>query len=168
MKEFLVDLLGLDEKADTIAVGQICWRTGVVFLIAIILLRISGRRTFASNSSLEMVVKFMLGAILSRAIAGDSPFGPIIAAAVTLVLLHRLLAYATYFLPALGRLVKGQASILAEGETIHHDELRYASLSEEAMRAAVRGAANIDDLGQAKTVRLEHDGTISVVKKEAS
>ena len=60
----------------------------------------------------------MLGAILSRAIAADSPFGVIIAAAATLVLLHRLLAYTTYFFPPLGRLVKGQPSILAEGDTI--------------------------------------------------
>lgn len=166
MTDFLVDLLGLDAKANTITASQICWRTGVVFIIAIVLLRLSGRRTFASNSGLETVVKFMLGAILSRAIAGDSPFGVIVAAAVTLVLLHRLLAYATYFFPALGRLVKGESSVLAEGATIHHHELRRASLSEEALRAALRGAANTDDLTQTKAVRLEHDGTISVVKKE--
>jgi uncharacterized membrane protein YcaP (DUF421 family) len=167
MQEFFVDLLGLDKKADTLAIGQICWRTGVVFIIAIVLLRLSGRRTFASSSALETVVKFMLGAILSRAIAGDSPFGVIIAAAVTLVLLHRLLAYATYFMPALGRLVRGEPSVLAEGEELKIQELRRASISEEAVHAAVRGAANFDDLGQAKTVRLEYDGTISVVKKEA-
>ncbi len=165
MKEFFVELLGLDAKADTITTNQICWRTGLVFLIAIVLLRISGRRTFASNSGLETVVKFMLGAILSRAIAGDSPFGPIVAAATALVLLHRALAYATYFFPAFGRLVKGEPSILAEGNEIRHHELRRASLPEQAMRAAVRGAANLDDLAEAKTVRLEHDGTISVVKK---
>lgn len=110
------------------------------------LLRISGRRTFASNSGLEMVVKFMLGAILSRAIAGDSPFGPIVAAATTLVLFHRLLAYATYAFPAFGRLLKGQDSVLVEAGVINHHELRRASLSEAAMRAAVRGAANIEDL----------------------
>jgi uncharacterized membrane protein YcaP (DUF421 family) len=167
MSNFLVDLLGLHAKADTITASQICWRTGVVFLIAIVLLRISGRRTFASNSGLEMVVKFMLGAILSRAIAADSPFGVIIAAAVTLVLLHRIMAYATYFFPALGRLIKGESSVLAEGTTIHHHALRRASLSEEALHAAVRGAANTDDLDQTVIVRLEHDGTVSVVKKEA-
>jgi uncharacterized membrane protein YcaP (DUF421 family) len=167
MTDFLVDLLGLTAKADTITASQICWRTGAVFIIAIVLLRIAGRRTFASNSGLETVVKFMLGAILSRAIAADSPFGVIVAAAVTLVLLYRLLAYATYFFPALGRLVKGEASVLAEGATIHHQELRRASFSEEALHAAVRGAANTDDLTQTKVVRLEHDGTISVVKKEA-
>jgi uncharacterized membrane protein YcaP (DUF421 family) len=137
-----------------------------VSLIAIVLLRVSGRRTFASNSGLEMVVKFMLGAILSRAIAGDSPFVPIVAAAVTLVLFHRLLAYTTCFFPAFGRLIKGEDSVLVKDGVINHHELRRASLSEAAMRAAVRGASNLEDLAQAQTVRLEHDATISVVKKE--
>lgn len=167
MKELLADLIGLHETAQTISAGQISARTAVVFLVALVLLRISGRRTFASNSSLEMIVKFMLGAILSRAIAADAPFFTILAAATTLVLVHRALAYLTYFFPALGRLVKGEASVLAEGSTIHHHELRWASISEEALQAGVRGAANLDDLAQTKTVRLEHDGSISVVKKTA-
>ena len=166
MKEFFANLIGLHETAQTISAGQISARTITVFLIAIVLLRLSGRRTFASNSALEMVVKFMLGATLSRAIAADAPFFTILAAAATLVLVHRGLAYVTYFFPVVGRLVKGEASILAEGATIHHHELRRASISEEALQAGVRGAANVDDLAQVKTVRLEHDGTVSVVKKK--
>lgn len=166
MKEFFADLIGLHETAQTISAGQVSARTVVVFLIAIVLLRLSGRRTFASNSALEIIVKFMLGATLSRAIAADAPFFTILTAATTLVLLHRALAYLTYFFPALGRLVKGEASILAEGATIHHNELRRASISEEALQSGLRAGANLDDLGQAKAVRLEYDGTISVVKKE--
>ena len=165
MKDFLADLIGLHATAQTISVGQISTRTVVVFLVALVLLRISGRRTFASNSGLETVVKFMLGATLSRAIAADSPFFTILAAATTLVLVHRGLAYLTYFFPVLGRLVKGEASVLADGATIRHHELRRASISEEALLAGARGAANLDDLSQTKIVRLEHDGTISVVKK---
>ena len=165
MKEFFADFIGLHETAQTISAGQISARTVVVFLIAIVLLRLSGRRTFASNSALEIVVKFMLGATLSRAIAADAPFFTILAAALTLVLVHRGMAYLTYFFPAIGRLVKGEASILAEGTTVHHRELRRASISPEALQSGLRAGANIDDLAQAKAVRLEHDGTISVVKK---
>ncbi|RZK28913.1 MAG: DUF421 domain-containing protein [Hymenobacter sp.] len=166
MKEFFVELLGLAAKADTITTSQICWRTLVVFLIALVLLRVSGRHTFASNSAQETIVKFMLGALLSRAIAGDSPFGVILAAAVTLVLLHRVLAYATYFFPPFGRLVKGESSVLATNGEVNHHELRRASFSEEALHAALRGAANLDDLTEVREVRLEHDGTVTVVKKE--
>jgi len=165
MTDFFVELLGLEAKADAITVSQICWRTGVVFLIALVLLRVSGRHTFASNSAQETIVKFMLGGLLSRAITGDSSFGVVIAAAVMLVLLHRALAYATYFVPAFGRLVKGESSVLAEDGKVRRHELRRASLSEEALHAALRGAANVDDLAQVKLVRLEHDGTVTVVKK---
>ena len=165
MKTFFADLIGLHETSQTISAGQISARTMVVFLIALVLLRLSGQRTFASNSSLDMIVKFMLGATLSRAIAADAPFFTILAAALTLVLVHRALAHLTYFFPALGRLVKGEASILAEGATIHHHELRRASISEEALQSGLRVSANLDDLAQVKTVRLEYDGSISVVKK---
>lgn len=166
MKEFFADLIGLYETSKTISASQISVRTVVVFFIALVLLRLSGRRTFASNSALEMIVKFMLGATLSRAIAADAPFFTILAAAVTLVLTHRVLAYLTYFFPALGRLVKGEASILSEGTTIHHKELRRASISEEVLRAGLRTGANLNDLAETKTIRLEHDGNISVVKKD--
>ncbi|MDJ0363791.1 DUF421 domain-containing protein [Hymenobacter sp. H14-R3] len=166
MNDFFVELLGLHAKADTITTSQICWRTGFISLVAILLLRLSGRRTFASSSALETIVKFMLGGLLSRAIAAAGPFWPTIAAATTLVVVHRVIAYATYFFPALGRLIKGEPSILAEGNHIHYDELRFASFSEQAMRAAVRAAANLDDLSKVETVRLEHDGSVSVIKKE--
>ena len=164
MKEFFVELLGLAAKADTITTSQICWRTLVVFIIALVLVRVSSRRMFASNSAQEIIVKFMLGALLSRAIAGDSPFGVIIAASATLVLLHRALAYATYFFPIFGRLVKGESSILATGGAVNHKALQRASLSEEALYAAMRGAANLDDLKQVKVARLEYDGTVTVIK----
>lgn len=134
MQDFLVDLFGLHATASTITASQTCWRAVLVSFIALVLLRISGRRTFAGNSSLDMVVKFMLEAVLSRAILGSSPFWPTVAAATTLVVFHRLLAYATYFSPTLSRLIKGEASVVAEGGVIHHHELRYASLSEAAMR----------------------------------
>ena len=166
IEEFWSDLLGLSASPSNITTSAICWRTVVISFVAIVLLRVTGRRTFASSSALETIVKFMLGGLLSRAIAAAGPFGATIAAATTLVVVHRLIAYATYFIPPLGRLIKGEPSILAEGNHIHYDELRLASFSEQAMRAAVRAAANLDDLSEAKTVRLEHDGSISVVKKE--
>lgn len=166
MTDFFVNLLGLDETAKTISYGQIMWRTLSVFIVALLLLRISGRRTFASNSALEMIVKFMTGAILSRAIMAESPYLLTLLAATTLILLHRILAYVTYFFPALGRLLRGSPSVLAEGTTIYHHELRRASISEADMMASVHSTSNLDDLSRVKTVRLEHDGLVSVVKKE--
>ena len=167
MQDFLINLLGLHEKAETIAVSQVCWRTFTVFLLALLLLRISGRRTFASNSSLDMVVKFMTGALLSQAILASVPYWLGIAGATTLILLHRAVAYLTFFFPAVGRVLRGSPSVLAENGVVNHHELRRASLTEADMMASVHSTANLDDLALTKTVRLEHDGMVSVVKKEA-
>ena len=167
MQEFLVELLGLHEKAETITPSQVCWRTVSVFLLALVLLRISGRRTFASNSALDMVVKFMTGALLSQAILASVPYWLGIAGATTLILLHRAVAYLTYFFPAVGRILRGSPSVLAAGPEIDHAALRRASFSEADMMAAVRSGANLNSLSEVKAVRLEHDGQVSVVKKEA-
>lgn len=137
-----------------------------MFTVALVLLRISGRRTLASSSALELIVKIMAGAILSRAIMGDSPYGLTLVAAASLVLMHRALAYLVYFFPALGRWLRGSPSVLAKGTTIFYDELRRASLTEADMQALVRSAANIDDLQQATLVQLEHDGMVSGIKKD--
>ncbi|NML67255.1 DUF421 domain-containing protein [Hymenobacter sp. RP-2-7] len=166
MEKFFVDLLGLHETAQTIAWSQVVWRTISVFLLAIALLRISGRRTFASNSALDMVIKFMTGAMLSQSILATLPYWVPVLGFTTLILLHRALAYITYFFPTVGRIIRGAPSVLAVGTEINHAELRLSSLSEADMMAAIRSGANLNTLTEVKTVRLEHDGQVSVVKKE--
>lgn len=168
MADFFVNLLGLHETAQTISSSQVVWRTVSVFLLALVLLRISGRRTFASNSALDMVIKFMTGAMLSQAILATLPYWVPVLGFTTLVLLHRAVSYLTYFFPALGRVLLGSPSVLAEGTTIHHHELRRASLTEADMMASVHSAANLEDLTKTKLVRLEHDGTVSVIKNDPS
>ncbi|AHJ97082.1 DUF421 domain-containing protein [Hymenobacter swuensis] len=165
MEAFFNQLLGMQATAETITVAQTCARAVLVFLVALVLLRLSGRRTFGGNSALDMVVKFMFGALLSRVIIADAPMGITFTAAAALVFVHRALAYALYFSPTLRRLVKGSDSVLAEGSTIHQHELRRASVSEPELHAGIRAAANTDDLSTLETVRLEHDGVITVVKK---
>lgn len=167
MEVFFDQLLGMQATADTITVGQTCARAVLVFLVALTLLRLSGRRTFGGNSALDMVVKFMFGALLSRVIVADAPMGISFTAAAALVTVHRLLAYALYYSAWLRRLVKGSDSVLAEGTTIYQHELRRASVSETELRAGIRAAVNTDDLSSLEKVRLEHDGVITVIKKSA-
>ncbi|RZL12978.1 MAG: DUF421 domain-containing protein [Hymenobacter sp.] len=166
MAEFFDNLLGLHETAQTIAWSQVMWRTVSVFLLALVLLRISGRRTFASNSALDMVVKFMTGAMLSQSILATLPYWVPVLGFTTLILLHRAVGYLTYFFPAVGRVLRGSPSVLARGTEVNHQELRLASLTEADMMAAVHSTANLEDLNQTRLVRLEHDGAVSVIKKD--
>jgi len=72
---------------------QMSLRAVLVFLIALVLIRVSGRRSFGQRSPFDSVVVILLGATLSRAIVGASPFVATVLASLVIVVCHRLLAW---------------------------------------------------------------------------
>src|ERR1700753_1268367 len=95
-----------------LSVLQMTARSVVVFVIAPILIRISGRRSFGLRSPLDNIITIVLGAVLSRAIVGASGFLPVIASCTALVLIHRLFAYGMVHSPAFSKLVSGEKILL--------------------------------------------------------
>ncbi len=86
MKDALDFLFGFHVDSHTITAVQMTTRAVLVFFAALALLCLSGPRTFGGSTAFDMVVKIMLGAVPSRAVAA-SPFG--------VVGLYRLLAWAS-------------------------------------------------------------------------
>lgn len=165
MKDFADFLFGLRADSHTITAVQMTARAVVVFFAALALLRVSGPRTFGSSTAFDMVVKIMLGALLSRAVVAASPFGGTLLAGLAFVGLHRLLAWAAYRSEWVGRLVKGQAHVLAEQGRPRADQLGQLNLTEKDLLEGLRENANVAALNQTAAVYLERDGSISVVKK---
>ncbi|QKG54038.1 hypothetical protein [Hymenobacter sp. BRD67] len=75
MKNILDFLIGFTVDSHTITAVQMTTRSVIVFFVALALLRLSGKRTFGGSTAFDMVVKIMLGAVLSRAVVAASPFG---------------------------------------------------------------------------------------------
>src|SRR6185312_3538587 len=86
---------------------QMSCRGIVVLLIALILIRVSGRRSFGLHTPLDNIITISLGAVLSRAIVGASPFIPVIVACFVIVLIHRLLGWLIVKSPKFGGIVEG-------------------------------------------------------------
>lgn len=157
-------LLALHADSHTITAGPMCARAVLVFFVALALLRLAGVRTFGGNTAFDMVLKIMLGALLSRAVVAASPFFGTLAAGAVFVGLHRLLAWAAYS-DAVGKLIKGEATVLARQGQLLPEHLRRANLSDKDLHEGLRDAAHLDSVAATETVYLERSGTISVVKK---
>lgn len=166
MSRFWDTLFGIHVDSDTISVLQMTTRAALVFFIGLVLIRLAGQRTFGGNTPFDMVLKIMLGAVLARAVVAASPFWGTTLAALVLVALHRLVAWASARSHLFGQLMKGRPVVLAEDGKINEKNLAKSNLSKNDLLAGVREKASLESLDEAETVRLERNGNISVVKKE--
>jgi uncharacterized membrane protein YcaP (DUF421 family) len=166
MHDLLDFLFGPHADSHTITAVQMMTRAVLVFFAALALLRLSGPRTFGGSTAFDMVVKIMLGAILSRAVAAASPFWGTLLAGLVFVLLHRGLAWASYHSEWVGKMVKGQVYVLAERGQPNSEQLRQLKLSEKDLREGLHENGNVATLADTEAVYLERDGSISVVKKK--
>lgn len=159
-------LLGdLWHKDELITDGQMACRAFVVFLLAIILVRLAGRRAFGMRSPFDTVISLLLGATLSRGIVGASSFTGTLGACLVLAILHRLLAYLSLKSSTLSRLVSGEANVLYVNGQFNRANMTSMLVSERDIEEAVQlkgQKATPDNIEQAF---IERNGEISVVKK---
>jgi uncharacterized membrane protein YcaP (DUF421 family) len=166
MKDVLDFLFGLHADSHTITAVQLMMRAVAVFFAALAMLRVSGKHTFGGSTAFDVVVKIMLGAVLSRAIVAASPFWGTLGAGLVFVLLHRLLAWAAFRSEWVGRLVKGEATLLAQHGQTFPDKLKQTNITEKDLLEGLHTQGNLTRLDQAEAVYLERNGSISVVKKQ--
>ncbi|MEZ0602057.1 DUF421 domain-containing protein [Paraburkholderia sp. IW21] len=164
MMDVILLLFGEGKNLDPLQMGM---RSIAVFLIALVLIRVSGRRSFGQRSPFDLVVVILLGATLSRAIVGASPFVATIGAALVIVVCHRLLAWACMRSQALERLVGGvERELFSNGKFDAH-EMDAALVSRTDIHESVRqktGSRTMDDVAAAI---LERNGEVSVIRKKA-
>ncbi len=68
--------------------GQECARAVLIFFYGLVMLRLSGRRTFAQMSAIDLVISIVVGSNLSRAMTGGVPLWGTLASVIVLVVLH--------------------------------------------------------------------------------
>ena len=159
----LIQIFGEGKELNAL---QMSSRGVVVFLIALALIRISGRRSFGMRTPLDNIIVITLGAVLSRAIVGASPFLPIILTSLVIVLLHRALGWLTVHNKTMERIMEGKKIVLYADGAFLEGNMNDALVSKEDIMLGVRKTALTDDMNIIKTVYMEHNGEISAIKKD--
>ena len=160
---WLITVFGEGKDLNTLQMSD---RGIVVFLIALVLIRISGRRSFGIRTPLDNIIVVMLGAVLSRAVVGASAFVPVIVVCFIVVLLHRLFGWLIVRSRHFGEIVEGKRFLLyKDGQFIRHN-MEKALVCEEDMMQGVRKSALTEDMSKISVVYMERNGEISAIKKQ--
>jgi uncharacterized membrane protein YcaP (DUF421 family) len=151
-------MLKLDVPAWNIAL-----RTAAVYAVALVGLRLAGKREIGQMTVFDLVVLLLIANAVQNAMVGpDTSLTGGVLAAVVLLVLNTVLARLRLRWPRLRRLVEGSPTLLVLHGEVLADHLRREGLDQDTLEAALRehGVANVAD---AEMAVLEIDGSISVV-----
>jgi uncharacterized membrane protein YcaP (DUF421 family) len=158
-------ILELFGEGKDLSIVQMSCRAIVIFFIALVLIRITGRRSFGMRTPFDNVITILLGAILSRAVVGASSFIPTVAACCIISILHRLLAWLCISYPSLANFIQGKKIPLYENGHLIEENMTRGLISKEDVLAQARLSIHMESLDKIEKCYLENNGHISIVKK---
>jgi len=163
--DLFIQIFGAGKELNTL---QVCTRGFVIFFIALLLIRLSGRRSFALRTPLDNIISILLGAVLSRAVTGASAFVPVISVCFLIVLLHRFFTWVLVRNKKIRELCEGKKILLFENGVFIQHNLTNALVSKEDILQAMRISLLSEDFVKVEKIYMERNGKISIVKKNSS
>lgn len=138
-------------------------RAFIIFIVAIIMIRIGDKRFMGRNTALDVMLGFVFGSVIGRAITGNSPFFPTLAASLVLVVMHWILSAIAFRSDWFGTVVKGSSREIVRDGEILWDAMKKSHISENDLKETMRNNGNQPDVSQIKTASLERNGDISII-----
>jgi uncharacterized membrane protein YcaP (DUF421 family) len=135
---------GVDTDPRSFNVLQVSLRALLIYLVGLLIIRLGRNRLLGRQSPFDIVLGFVLGSVLSRAINGTSHLLVTLVSALVLVGAHRFVAFLSFHSHRFGALIKGEPQTVVE-----NGRLDWAKTADESRIAEAR---------------LERNGEISIVE----
>jgi uncharacterized membrane protein YcaP (DUF421 family) len=158
--------LGLAGEAKDLGAPEMAIRAVLVFLVVLVIVRLGKKRFLGRATAFDVIIGIILGSIASRAITGNAPLWPSMAACAVLMATHWVLSAAALRSHAFGSLIKGGNRVVIRDGRTDDEALRKAHMTEHDLHEALREHGLTDCKGVAEA-RLERDGSISVIKRDS-
>jgi uncharacterized membrane protein YcaP (DUF421 family) len=164
LSQLLHTWVGIGVEPKALSFLQVSVRGVIVFIAALIMVRLSSKRSLAEKTAFDAVLVVIIGSMLARVINGSEAFFPTLGTGFVLVLLHRFFGIAAYFSHTFGILVKGEPSVLLENGRLQRKNMLWNHVSQHDLEEDMRLETKTEDLSKVKTARLERSGDISFIK----
>lgn len=151
-------------EGESLSSLQMAVRGIVVFVAALIILRISGRRSFGVGTPVDNIVVILLGAILSRAVTGASPFFPVLSASLVIALLHRFFSWYKVRHIGFESFAEGDKILLYANSRFLKANMSRALVGVEDIMQAIREKEGVTNMNNVDKVYMERNGTITITR----
>ncbi len=155
--------LGLGLESRDLNVLQMGLRAAVVFIVTILMVRLAKKRFMGRATAFDVILGIMIGSIVSRAVTGDSPLLPALAAAAVLLGMLWLFSGIALRWHGFGSLIKDEPRTLIRDGQVDEQAMRKSHMTEHDPWEDLRGKG-VSDLQQVVEARLERSGNLSVIK----
>ncbi len=136
-----------------------------MYLLVLLLLRLTGKREIGNFSPFDFLVALMLGEIVDEAIYGDVPFLQFTVAAAGIAACQYVTGWLGFKSRKLDRLLQGTPEILVRNGEPQQDALARERVPEADLMAMLR-EQGIEDVREVKLGTLEVSGRLTVLKEE--
>ena len=161
--KFLNDWWGINENISSL---EIAARSAVMFIAALLLIRLAGMRPFGKGEPFDQIIAFLIGGILSRGVVAATPFVPTIVSMIVIILVHKLFAKLSIYSKWFGAKVKGEKVLLYRDGTFLKDNMNRVNITEHDIMEDLRLEVQLGNLDKIQEAYMERTGKISFVKKD--
>jgi uncharacterized membrane protein YcaP (DUF421 family) len=162
----LGDVLGLSLKSDDLGISHMAARAIFGYIILLTIARLGHRRLLDHTSTFDIILGILLGSIASRAITGNAPYYPALAACAVLVAMHAVFAWIGFRSNFFSFLVKGKATVLLRDGKPDREAMRRTHVADDDLVEALR-MEGTDQTDKVAAAHLERNGKITVIEKPA-
>jgi uncharacterized membrane protein YcaP (DUF421 family) len=140
----------------------------LVYLLVLLLLRVTTRRIIRSATAADMVLVFVFGGFAIQAVMGDNKsMVSALLALITVSLTHLSVHTLSTRWPAFARLASGSPAVIYAEDKWDRQRMRDLRIQEEDVLSEMRqkGLRRMEDVD---SVVVEHNGGISVMPRSGS
>lgn len=134
----------------------------IIFIVIIALTRLIGLRSFAKFTAYDFAFTVAIGSIISSTLTSKTSLAHGSIAIGGLLIITFIFSYLQRKSSILNKVISNAPLLLMDGNTILHDNLKYARIEENQLISKLR-EANVLNYEQVFAVVLESTGDISVL-----
>ncbi len=165
MSDVLVQIFGGDYPPEHLQVHQIAARAFVVYIIGVVAVRVGKSRIMSRTTTLDVLLGFILGSLLSRGVTGHASISGTTVACVVMIAIHWVLTSIACRSHWFGTVLKGHDRPVVSDGKILWQNMRRSHISEHDLMEELRRNGT-ENLAHVKEARKERNGEISVIKKK--